>query len=253
LTSLATLIGIFKSNLYNDNDFVRTAWLANDLTTLIVVIPAFLIVMLCQKKQGIKAELVWLGLLNYFLYNYAFYLFGAVFNSMFLLYVSICFLSLFSIFGFLSTLQTSKISFDAKVIKWVTVFLLLLSVMLCLLEIPPCIQFISTGKIPELNLKTGLHTNIVYALDLTFIVPSMVIASILNVKENIWGRVISIIMLVKASTYGLVLISGTILLMQKGQTDPLLSVWIFITAGGIFGLYFMLKKAVTNQSTRAFA
>ncbi|HEX7458435.1 MAG TPA: hypothetical protein VF301_08375 [Ginsengibacter sp.] len=251
--TVATLIGICKSYLYNDNDFVRTAWLANDWITLIIVIPAFLIAMFFLKRQGMKAELVWLGLLNYFLYNYAFYLFGAVFNSMFLLYVLICFLSFFSMLGFFSILQISNISFDAKTTKWITFFLLLLSVMLCLIEIPPCIQFISDSKIPELNLKTGLHTNVVYALDLTFIVPCMVIASVLNLKKNIWGGVISVIMLVKASTYGLVLISGTILLMQKGQTDPLLPVWIFIAAGGIFGLYFMLKNSVTKQSTRAFA
>src|ERR1035437_3179980 len=251
--TFATLIGIRKSYLYNDNDFVRTAWLANDWITLIIVIPAFLIAMFFLKRQRMKAELVWLGLLNYFLYNYAFYLFGAVFNSMFLLYVLICFLSFFSMLGFFSILQISNISFDAKTTKWITFFLLLLSVMLCLIEIPPCIQFISDSKIPELNLKTGLHTNVVYALDLTFIVPCMVIASVLNLKKNIWGGVISVIMLVKASTYGLVLISGTILLMQKGQTDPLLPVWIFIAAGGIFGLYFMLKNSVTKQSTRAFA
>ncbi len=249
----ATLIGIFNSDLYNDNDFVKTAWLANDWITLIVAIPALLLVMYFSTKKGMKAELVLLGLLNYFLYNYSFYLFGAVFNGMFLLYVSICLLSFFSMLGFFSILKINEVSFGSKTTKWITAFLLLLSIMLCLIEIPPCIQFILNGTIPELNLKTGLHTNIVYALDLTFIVPCMVIASVLNIKKNIWGGVISIIMLVKASTYGLVLISGTILLMQKGQTDPLLPVWIFIALGGILGLYFMLKNSTTNRSTRAFA
>ena len=252
LATIATFFGIFKSYLYNDNDFVRTAWLANDWITLLIVIPAFLATLLVANKQGIKSELVWLGLLNYFLYNYAFYLFGAVFNSMFLLYVSICFLSFFSMLGFFSNLEVGKINFDAKTTNWITAFLLLLSVMLCLIEIPPCIQFISNGKIPELNLKTGLHTNIVYALDLTFIVPCMVIASVLNFRKNIWGGVISVIMLVKASTYGLVLISGTVLLMQKGQTDPLLPVWIFIAISGIFGLFFMLRNSETKQTNRAF-
>jgi hypothetical protein len=124
--------------------------------------------------------------------------------------------------------------------------------MLCLIEIPPCIQFIFEGKTPELNLKTELHTNIVYALDLTFVVPCMVIASVLNLKKNIWGGVFSIIMLVKASTYGLVLILGTILLMQKGQKDSLLPVWIFIASGGIFGLYFMLNNSTTKTPKKRF-
>jgi len=247
LATVASFAGISQSFLYKDNDFVKTAWLANDWITLIIAIPAFLIAMFFGKKQIVKAELVWLGLLNYFLYNYAFYLFGAVFNRMFLLYVLICSLSFFSILGYFSILEVRKIRFDDKIIKWITVFLLLLSVMLCLIEIPPCIEFISDDKIPVLNIKTGLHTNVVYALDLTFIVPCMVIASVLNLKKNIWGGIISVIMLVKAATYGLVLVSGTILLMQKGQADPLLPVWIFIAAGGILGLYFMLKYTATKQ------
>ncbi len=253
LATVTALVGISKPYLYNDNDFVKTAWMANDWITLIVVIPAFLITIFYLKRKGLKAELIWLGLLNYFLYNYAFYLFGAYFNNMFLLYVLICSLSFFSMLGFFSILKISEISFDNKITKWVTAFLLLLSAMLCLIEIPPCIQFISNGKIPELNLKTGLHTNIVYALDLTFIVPCMVIASILNLQKNVWGGVVSIIMLVKASTYGLVLISGTILLMQQGETDPLLPVWIFIATGGIIGLYFMIKNAEIKKPIAEFS
>jgi len=239
----ASLTGLFKSNLYNDNSFVRAAWLANDWVTLVIVIPGLLMTMFFSKKHGIKAALVWLGLLSYFFYSYAFYLFGAVFNTMFLLYVLICFLSIFSMSGFFLILPISKITFGAKTTKWTTFFLLLLSVLLCLIEIPPCIQFISTGKIPELNLKTGHPTNIVYALDLTFIVPCMIIASVLNLKKNVWGGVISVMMLVKAATYGLVLISGSIILIQKGTADPLLPVWIFISTGGITGLYFMLKNS----------
>jgi hypothetical protein len=122
LAIIATLIGIFKSDLYNDNDFVRTAWLANDWITLIIVIPAFLILMFFLKKQIIKAELVWLGLLNYFFYNYSFYLFGSVFNNMFLLYVLICSLSFSSIVGYFSILPMSNIIFDAKTTNWITVF-----------------------------------------------------------------------------------------------------------------------------------
>lgn len=251
--TVAACLGIFKPYLYHDNEFVRTAWLANDRITLLIVIPALLVTMVLSIKKGIKADLVWVGLLNYFLYNYAFYLFGAVFNSMFLLYVSICLLSFFSMLGFFAILQIHTISFEAKTTRWITGFLLLLSVMLCLIEIPPCIQFISEGKIPVLNLKTGLHTNIVYALDLTFVVPGMVIASVLNLNKNSWGGIISVIMLVKASTYGLVLISGTILLMQKGQTAPLLPVWLFIAAGGTVGLYFMLRNSATKKSKKIFA
>lgn len=246
LAAASAFLGIFRSDLYHDNAFVKTAWLANDWVTLLVAIPALLMTMILSRRKEIKAELIWIGLLGYFFYNYAFYLFGAVFNSLFLPYVFICSLSFFSILGFFSILPVHTLVFEPKTTRWVNVFLLLLSVMLCLIEIPPCIQFVTAGKIPELNLKTGHPTNIVYALDLTFIVPCMLIAAILNFRKNVWGGVLSIFMLVKASTYGLVLISGTILLIHKGETDPLFPVWIFITAGGIFGSWLMLKNLKTG-------
>lgn len=247
---VASFLGILNSDLYHDNSFVKTVWQANDWITFLFVIPSLLIVMLLSKKMKAKAVLVWLGLLSYFFYNYAFYLFGAVFNSMFLLYVFICALSFYSMLGICSTLPVHEFNFEPRTTKWVSIFLIMLCIMLCLIEIPPCINFIVKGEIPQLNLITGHPTNIVYALDLTFIVPAMLIAAILNFKKNVWGGIFSLIMLVKASTYGLVLISGTISLMLKGDSDPLFPVWIFITSGGIIGVILMLRSLTTDSVAR---
>lgn len=248
LAGIAASIGILYPNVYNDNGFLKTAWLSNDWITITIAIPTLLSVMFFWKRYQIKADLVWLGLMNYFFYNYSFYLFGSAFNSIFLIYVLICSLSFFSMLGFLSLLNVNEIAFERITTKWITIFLLLLSCMLCLIEIPSCLQFISNGKLPELNLKTGQPTNIVYALDLTFVVPAMLIASVLNLKKNVWGGVISIMMLVKAAMYGLVLTSGTIQLIKQGETDPLLPIWIFISLGGIIGLFFMLKTSRVKES-----
>jgi len=71
----------------------------------------------------------------------------------------------------------------------------------------------------------------------------MVLGAILLWQNNSWGIVLSAIMLVKCFTYGLVLTFGTLLLMKKGiVNDPLLPVWIFITVGGLVGLFILFKN-----------
>jgi hypothetical protein len=81
----------------------------------------------------------------------------------------------------------------------------------------------------------------------------MIISSVLNYKKNVWGGIISAVMLVKAVGYGSVLISGTLSLMSKGENDPLLAIWIFIAAGGLIGLFLLLKNLRVDEQSRVFA
>jgi hypothetical protein len=80
LAAIASAGGLFLDGLYRDNLFVTSAWKGNDLITLFLVVP-LLISALIKIKRGSQREiLLWMGLLDYMLYNFAFYLFGAAFN-----------------------------------------------------------------------------------------------------------------------------------------------------------------------------
>jgi len=242
LAAIASSAGLFIPNLYHDNEFVQTAWYGNDWVTLLIVVPSLIASMLLSKNGSLKAPLIWMGLLGYLFYCYAFYLFGAVFNNFFLIYGAIFSISFFALIIGLSSLTVQNIVCTSKIIRWVSAYLLLIAIMLCVIEVPPCISFITESKMPDIVTKTNLHTSIVYALDLSLIVPSMFIAAILLWKNKSWGIVLSVMMLVKAFTYGLVLDVGTLLLAAKDIKDPLLPVWIFITLGGLSGLILLLKR-----------
>ena len=252
LAAIASGIGIFNPEIFHDNDFVKSAWYANDWVTLAVVVPVLIIALVLSKNVDFKPKLIWLGLMGYLFYNYAFYLFGAAFNNIFLLYVAIYTLSFFSLILGLMALPIKNIIGTSRILRGVSFFLLLISAMLCLVEIPPCFTFITTGAMPEIVLKSQIHTSIVYALDLSFVVPVMVLAAMLLWQNKAWGIVLSAMMLVKCFTYGLVLSFGTILIMKKGlDNDPLLPVWIFITVGGLAGLFILLRNVKSSQQTTA--
>lgn len=253
LAAIASGIGLFNAEIYNDNAFVKSAWYANDWVTLVVVVPALIIALVLSKNGDFKPKLVWLGLMGYLFYNYAFYLFGAAFNKIFLLYVAIYTLSFFALIMGLAALPVQNIICTSKILRneipillgqrVVSFFLILISIMLCLVEIPPCFTFITKGVIPEIVVKTQIHTSVVYALDLSFVVPAMVLGAILLWQNKGWGIILSAMMLVKCFTYGLVLTFGTFLIMKKGlSNDLLLPVWIFITVGGLVGVFILLKN-----------
>lgn len=65
---------------------------------------------LARRGSG-RAQLVWLGMLAYTLYNYAFYLFGAAFNSLFLVYAALFTLSVFALLFGLVALDNDTAAF----------------------------------------------------------------------------------------------------------------------------------------------
>ncbi len=247
LAAIASGIGVFNAEIYNDNAFVRSAWYANDWVTLVVVVPSLSIALVLSKNGNFKPKLIWMGLMGYLFYNYAFYLFGSAFNNIFLLYVAIYTLSFFALIVGLAALPVQNIIGTSKILRGVSFFLILILVMLCIVEVLPCIIFITKGETPEIVVKTQLHTSIVYALDLSFVIPAMVLGAILLWQKKGWGIVLSAMMLVKCFTYGLVLAFGTFVIMQKGLgNDPLLPVWIFITVGGLVGVFILLNLSLIH-------
>lgn len=70
--------------------------IAQDAVTLILGIPLLIIALVLSIKGSLRGQLLLSGTLAYFLYTYASYTFGAAYNVLFLLYVSLFSLSLFA-------------------------------------------------------------------------------------------------------------------------------------------------------------
>ena len=89
LAALTSIGGLLRPDLYRDNLFVKTTWLGNDAVTLFIAVPILIAALVYSAKGSSKGQLIWMGMLDYMLYNYAFYLFGAAFNVFFLLYAAL--------------------------------------------------------------------------------------------------------------------------------------------------------------------
>lgn len=246
LAGNTAITSLFFSQLYRDNTFVETAWYANDWVTVFVSVTT--IMTLFYAERNIKARLVLVGLLGYFVYNYAFYLFGAAFNVLFLLYVGVVALGLFSLIGLIISLPVSQFHTTSNRIRFIAAYLFLIALMLLLVEVPPIGAFLTTGALPEIVLKTAHPTSVVFALDLTLIMPTCLIAAVWLWQQKPWGVVLGAIMLVKGVAYGLVLSAGTLLLANRQiDTDPLLLFYVILVVGGLVGLTLLLRSLPVNK------
>jgi hypothetical protein len=246
LTVVAAGGGLFIEGLYRDSDFIKTAWLTNDLVTLLHI-PALPVAIYYHQKGEVRGQLIWLGLMLYIFYNYAFYLFGASFNWFFLLYTSLFTLSLSGLIIGLLHLDLESLrsrSPRSRVRKVVAIFLALIGASLGIVEISECVRYILTGGEPKIP-------PLILALDISLVIPTCLIAAILLWKNQPWGIVLGTMMLVKSFAYGLVLVSGTIriALTGVGPWDTLLPFYIFVCAGGVAFGAVLLKNLTGNRPT----
>lgn len=114
---------------------------------------------------------------------------------------------------------------------------------LILVEVIPAVRYIITEETPETITATNHPTSMVYALDLSLIVPAMILAGVLLRQYRPWGVVLAAILLVKGITYAMVLCAGTILQSLRGiNQDSLLPFYLFITVGGLTGLIVLMRN-----------
>jgi len=179
LAAGASTGGLFLPGLYRDADFFKISWMANDIITLFVVVPLTIITIKFYRKGSQKSYLLLMGLIAYMLYNYAFYLFGTVFNKFFLLYVAIFVLSIYTLILGLTGLEIKNIASGFNIntpVKWIATYLFFTTIPLLIVEGSQCVQFIISGKEPAVP-------PLIFALDLSIVIPNSLLAGFL-----LWNR-----------------------------------------------------------------
>ena len=251
LAVIASAGGLFLEGLYRDNLFVTSAWKGNDLVTLFVGIPVLVAALIFSRRGSLRAQLVWMGMLDYLLYNYAFYLFGAAFNWFFLVYVALLALSILALIFGLVNLDVYAISqsFSQNTpVKWISAYMLFVAAGLTLVYLAQSLGFVFTGQLPGIVTNTGHPTSVVFALDLTLLVPYLMLGAIWLLKRWPWGYVLAGISTVKGPLYTLVLSVSSLWGARAGVPDVSAEIplWASLTVLGLIAaglLYGNLRTA----------
>jgi hypothetical protein len=238
LATLASAGGLFLQGLYRDNPLVVSAWKGNDWVTLLIMVPVLIAALRFVIRGSYRAQLIWMGALDYMLYNYAFYLFGAAFNWFFLIYTGLLGLSIFALIFGLAGIDVNAIAKrfrSGTPIKWVAGYMLLSAVGLSVVYLTQSIGFIFTEQVPPIVMRTGHPTSVVFALDLTLLIPVMILGAIWLLQRKPWGYVLAGISTVKGPAYTLVLTAGSLSAMSAGipGTSAEIPIWVFLTVIGL--------------------
>jgi hypothetical protein len=202
-------IMIYGHGLYQyDSISYATQAIAQDVVTLVLGIPLLVAGILLARKGSLRGQLLLTGTLGYMLYTYTSYTFLSAYNDLFLLYVTLFSLCLF-------TFVLAMIDLDPAIIKQQTsdkfprrgiaIFMMVIAGFLTLAWLGRIVPPLMAGT-PPIGLES-YTTLVIQALDLGIIVPVSFLTAVWLWKEKPWGYALSAVVLIKGLTMGAALVA----------------------------------------------
>lgn len=160
--------------------------LAQDIANLAIVSPLWLILAVLALRGSLRAYLLWLGVLTFTVYNYVIYTFSIPFGSLFLLWVTVFGMCVYSLIGGVTAVdhkvvESSFVSRSAiQVVAW---FLIITAVLFSFLWLSEDIPALLSNTRPQSLVDTALPTNPVHILDLGFFLPAVIATGVMLIKR----------------------------------------------------------------------
>lgn len=201
---VASAAGLLVDGLYRDGPWAREALRGGDFVTLVLAAPLLIASLILSMRGSRRAQPVWLAMLGYSVYNYAYYVFGAQFNDIFLLHIALLSMSIFALACALPNLDIAAIAArlrTTRVARWVGGFLVLVGAAQGGLWIFLVLRFALTGQLLEDIPVSGQH--LVFALDLSLLAPTLVLAGVLLYRRTAMGFVLGTAVSVFGAVYQL--------------------------------------------------
>jgi hypothetical protein len=242
LMVVQAVTGMIVPGVYRDEGFALDAWRVNDPVTLFVAAPLALTALGLAWRGSTRALLVLLGVMQYALYNYAFYLFGAALNAHFLLYVAAFVASGLALVAGLVALDRAAVAraFGPRMpARLVAAYMAFWAVTLGVAWISQAVAFAVTGVEPGLGADAF---RLIAALDLSMVVTPVAIGAVWLWVRRVWGVVIAVVLNVKGAIYAFLLAVGSALggSVTSGGGDGLLGLWAFFVVGSSVSLVVLL-------------
>ena len=203
-------VGVFATDwLYRDNALVTATFRGQDVVTLVVAVPLLVFGLVWEMRGSLRGRVLWLGMLFYSMYGYLFYAVAAAFNQFFLLYVAAFGLPLYALLLSVPRLRLAQLgdAMSGRAARVVAIiYTSVVGVGLGLLWVGISLSYLATDDVPQPIVDSGHPTGVVFAIDLVFIVPPMLLAAIWLVRRRASGWVLAGVMSVGGSVYTLSLI-----------------------------------------------
>lgn len=196
------IVKIYGSGLYkNDSVSIAAQGKASDFVTLVMGIPLLIVSLFFTNKGSFRGRILLTGTIGYFLYTYMSYTFLWMYNSFFIIYVSLMSLSLFAFILSMMSFDMQNITahFSKRLpVKFLGGFQIFIAFAIGMLWLGKIAPSISQGKVP-----VGLEhytTLVIQGMDLGIVVPTAFLSGILLIKRKPFGYLLSSVIIIKGIT-----------------------------------------------------
>ncbi len=220
-----------------------------DFVTLFLVVPAFFVTLWFLARGSLRATLAAMGILVYFLYQYAEYATFLAYGPLFLVYVAAFSTSLVALAILASGLDLPTLAnrFSDRFPRRGMIGLgLFMAVLLAGLWLPMIARTFGQALVPDLD---GATTLVVQAFDLGFLVPLGLITAVTVYRRMPIGYVLSAIVAIKAIAMGTAIFA--MLTFESIATDVLALPPMIVFAGiAVTGAFLAWRVLSSMESGR---
>lgn len=196
---VASAVGVFYPAVFRDTAVTAGNARGTDLVIMAVAIPALVIAMALAARGSLRAQVVWLGALGYILYNAIFFAFAVAFNPLFLVYIAVLSLALWSLVALLMALDVAKLRahfIEHLPICAIALYLIITTALFALTWLRDIIPALVSNTTPVSLHGTSMLTNPIQVVDFAAGFPLTVLAAVWLWQRKAWGYVLAGLFLV---------------------------------------------------------
>jgi hypothetical protein len=219
LMGVQSALGLFLPGEYRDAEWIRATWFGNDWVTLALAVPLLVIALWATRRGSVRGLLLWLGVLGYATYNYAYYLLGAALNVFFLLYVVTVMVAAVTLIAMLLRLDVDALAaaFSPRTPVRVTGgYLVFVAAGLTVVWVGMWAAYAFAGRPTPVEPEAF---RLVAALDLTLLVSTLALGGTLLWRRRPWGYVVAPLAAVLGALYLLVLSVNSVVAISRGLAE----------------------------------
>jgi hypothetical protein len=223
LVSFTSYVGLTFPGFYSKETINWQAQcFGQDWVNLFVIVPCLFLTAILSFRKNFFA-LLWAGVIVYLVYTFIIYAFNVHYNRLFIIYCLILGLSVYSLIYFLMQ-RKELVEFEIKnslSLKITGIFFLFIALSFYLLWLSELIPSMINNKIPDSIIKTGLVSNPVHVLDLSFVLPGIFIGGILLLRKKHSGYLLAPVILSFFILMDVTLVVLVIVMNKKGLESEL--------------------------------
>jgi hypothetical protein len=246
LATVATAVGLGRPGHYRDAPALVALYRTQDLTVLLVGVPVLAAGLRSAMRGSPRGRVVRLGALAYTTYVFASVSLQVTFNELFLVYVALFGLSLFTFVGGVVTTDADAIRrsvADRLSPSLYAAVLIVIALGLAALWLAEILPALLGGSVPPSVRDAGPQALVTHVLDLGVVVPGVLLSALWLLRRRAWGYVLAGVVLVFGATLSVSIASTTLVLLAEdaATVPPVAALFTFlpVTLAALFAVRYV--------------